>query len=262
MALTEEQKAAALEKLEKKKGQTPNKYDKANQITDPIKETAPNKCHYSYGNYREQIEVYGKNYSEAEAELKTWPKYRDTINLSATETEVTITTENDSKQSTKDKLLNPFGKSSDTTTASSNTSASSSGTSSATAISNTNYDKEQAAKLAKEHPERVVNGIYYSTDALANEARKKLEEQTKKAKEAAKAAAKAKADSVATALKNINQVLYGQDYEQVLEQLQGQVGGIDLTSVLGDGLNVRARQKLLNMNDYIDEYKEPNSGKH
>lgn len=122
-------------------------------------------------------------------------------------------------------------------------------------------DKEKNAKLAAEHPERVVDGIYYADDdalASAKEAyEKKVQEETK----LATAEATANANKLAAAMKRINETLYGTDNQEVIEQLQGTVGGAELSSILGNAGDVRARQKLLDFKKFKDDFKAPNAGK-
>lgn len=125
----------------------------------------------------------------------------------------------------------------------------------------TQSDQEKNAKLAAEHPERVVDGIYYADDdalASAKEAyEKKVQEETK----LATAEATANANKLAAAMKRINETLYGTDNQEVIEQLQGTVGGAELSSILGNAVDVRARQKLLDFKKFKDDFKAPNAGK-
>lgn len=122
-------------------------------------------------------------------------------------------------------------------------------------------DKEKNAKLAAEHPERVVDGIYYADDdalASAKEAyEKKVQEETK----LATAEATANANKLAAAMKKINETLYGTDNQEVIEQLQGTVGGAELSSILGNAVDVRARQKLLDFKKFKNDFKSSNAGK-
>lgn len=126
--------------------------------------------------------------------------------------------------------------------------------------STTQYDKEKNAKLAAEHPERTVDGIYYeSDDALASAKaaqEKRLQEESKQAS----AEAAANANRLAAAMKTINETLYGTDNQEILTQLQGTVGGAKLSSILGNAVSVRQRQHLLNFKTFEEDFKEPNSG--
>jgi len=125
----------------------------------------------------------------------------------------------------------------------------------------TQADKEKNAKLAAEHPERVVDGIYYSDDAALAKAKAAQEERLKAETQQATAEATAKANKLAAAMKKINETLYGTDNAEVLTQLQGSVGGAELSSVLGNAVSVRARQHLLDFKKFAEDFKAPNSGK-
>lgn len=125
----------------------------------------------------------------------------------------------------------------------------------------TQSDKEKNAKLAQEHPDRTVDGIYYESDEALQKAKEAQEKRLKAESQQATAEAAAKANRLATAMKTINETLYGTDNEEVLTQLQGSVGGAELSSVLGNATTVRARQHLLNFKKFKDDFKEPNAGK-
>lgn len=125
----------------------------------------------------------------------------------------------------------------------------------------TQSDKEKNAKLAQEHPDRTVDGIYYESDEALQKAKEAQEKRLKAESQQATAEAAAKASRLAAAMKTINETLYGTDNEEVLTQLQGSVGGAELSSVLGNATTVRARQHLLNFKKFKDDFKEPNAGK-
>lgn len=125
----------------------------------------------------------------------------------------------------------------------------------------TQSDKEKNAKLAQEHPDRTVDGIYYESDEALQKAKEAQEKRLKAESQQATAEAAAKASRLAAAMKTINETLYGTDNEEVLTQLQGSVGGAELSSVLGNATTVRVRQHLLNFKKLKDDFKEPNAGK-
>jgi len=121
-------------------------------------------------------------------------------------------------------------------------------------------DKEKNAKLAKEHPEMTVDGIYYATEEARDKALKEKEERIAKESAQATAEAKAEAAQLAQSLKTIQKTLYGNNAE-VYGQLGGDIGGIQLNAALGDAASVRSRQRLLDFNKFLMDYKEPSSGK-
>ena len=122
-------------------------------------------------------------------------------------------------------------------------------------------DKEKNAKLAAEHPERVVDGIYYANDDALTSAKEAYEKKVQEETKLATAEATANANKLAAAMKRINETLYGTDNQEVIEQLQGTVGGAELSSILGNAVDVRARQKLLDFKKFKDDFKAPNAGK-
>lgn len=125
----------------------------------------------------------------------------------------------------------------------------------------TQYDKEKNAKLAAEHPERTVDGIYYESDEALAAAKAAQEKKIQEESKQASAEATANANKLAAAMKTINETLYGTDNQEILTQLQGTVGGAELSSVLGNAVSVRQRQHLLNFKTFEEDFKEPNSGK-
>lgn len=123
-----------------------------------------------------------------------------------------------------------------------------------------NLDKEQNAKLAKEHPERVVDGIYYATDeALAEAKAKKEAEISKETARVTEELAEEKRKTEST-VKIINNTVYGKESSTV-EQLEGMVGGIEVNAILGNAQSISERQKLLNFKTFANDFKEPNPGK-
>lgn len=125
----------------------------------------------------------------------------------------------------------------------------------------TQYDKEQNAKRAAEHPERTVDGIYYESDDALAAAKAAQEKRIQEESKQASAEATANANKLAAAMKTINETLYGTDNQEILTQLQGTVGGAELSSILGNAVSVRQRQHLLNFKTFEEDFKEPNSGK-
>ena len=123
-----------------------------------------------------------------------------------------------------------------------------------------NVDKEQNAKLAKEHPERVVDGIYYGTDEALAKAKAEYEAKQKKAKEDAAAEAAAEKKQAESTNKAINDVVYGSDASSIAE-LEGAVGGIELNAVLGNASTLSERQKVLDFKKFKNDFKESNPGK-
>lgn len=128
---------------------------------------------------------------------------------------------------------------------------------------NTMSEEEKArnAALAAQHPERVVDGIYYANDEALAKAKAAYEERIKAEAQKANAEASAKVSNLAATMVAINKTLYGTDNAEVLAQLQGQVGGAELSSVLGNATTVRARQHLLNFKEFKHDFKAPNAGK-
>ena len=123
-----------------------------------------------------------------------------------------------------------------------------------------NLDKEQNAKLAKEHPERVVDGIYYATDeALAEAKAKKEAEVSKETARVTKELAEEQKKTEST-VKIINNTVYGKD-SSIVEKLEGMVGGIEVNAILGNAQSISERQKLLNFKTFVNDFKEPNPGK-
>lgn len=122
-------------------------------------------------------------------------------------------------------------------------------------------DRQANAEAAKQHPERVVDGIYYADDATLEQAKKYSEEHKKIDTSEGSAAGTAAAQKLVEAMKAVNTTLYGTENEEVIKQLQGSVGSLELNSVLGTAISVRNRQKLLNFKKFKYDYKKPNSGK-
>jgi len=127
---------------------------------------------------------------------------------------------------------------------------------------NTMSEEEKArnAALAAQHPERVVDGIYYANDEALAKVKAAYEERIKAEAQKANAEASAKVSNLAATMVAINKTLYGTDNAEVLAQLQGQVGGAELSSVLGNATTVRARQHLLNFKEFKHDFKAPNAG--
>ena len=103
----------------------------------------------------------------------------------------------------------------------------------------TEEEKARNAALAAQHPERVVDGVYYASDDALQKAKeaydKRISEESKQAN----------AEAIA----------------EVISQLQGSVGGAELSSILGNATTIRARQHLLNFKTFKNDFKEPNAGK-
>lgn len=125
----------------------------------------------------------------------------------------------------------------------------------------TQSDKAKNEKLAAEHPERTVDGIYYADDEALASAKAAQEQRIQSETKLANAEATANANKLAAAMKVINETLYGTDNQEVLTQLQGTVGGAELSSILGNAVSVRARQHLLDFKKFKDDFKAPNTGK-
>ena len=123
-----------------------------------------------------------------------------------------------------------------------------------------NLDKEQNAKLAKEHPERVVNGIYYATDEALAKAKAEYEETIKKETAQVKRELIEEKKQAENTNSLINNTVYGSE-SSVVEQLEGKVGGIEINAILGNAQSISERQKLLNFKTFINDFKEPNPGK-
>lgn len=123
-----------------------------------------------------------------------------------------------------------------------------------------NSDKAKNAQLAKEHPERVVNGIYYGTDEALAQAKAEYEKQIKKDSEQAEKDAKAEQQQAKATEQTINSTVYGSESSDV-ESLEGSIGGIELNAILGNSSSISERQKLLNFKTFVNDFKEPNPGK-
>ena len=240
---SEEAKQAELAKLDKKKGASQNSEDRKEPvITDPIKgKTAPNGKHYSENDVRYLIITEGLTFESAEQRLATEDKYKNP---------------NDTQKGKDDDTA----KTANTTSDKDSSSSSFTGSPSSGINLSSNADREANAKLAKEHPERVVDGVYYADDEALAAAKKVKEERLKQEQAVATAQAEAEAAKLAEAMKNIQKTLYG-DNEEVVEQLTGTVGGVELNAVLGTAQSVRQRQRVLDYNKFKGDYKEPSSGK-
>lgn len=125
----------------------------------------------------------------------------------------------------------------------------------------TQQELEQNAKMAEKYPERTVNGVYYADDTALANAKAAEEKRLQGESKQAEAQAIAKAQKLAAAMKTINETLYGTDNSEVITQLQGSVGGAELSSILGNAIDIRARQHLLNFNDFKEDFKAANTGK-
>lgn len=225
-----------------KKG-SQNEYDKQEPvISDPSSLKAPNGKHYSV-NELTYLVNNGKSLSDAMMILALDDRYK--------KSEETIVVEQgpDGKVNTNNDE-NASGKK---TSADNLPTSSSSGPQS-------NIDKEKNDKLAKEHPERVVDGIYYADDDALKAAQEAKDKRIQEETAIATAQAENEANKLAQSLSNIQNVLYGGDRD-VAEQLDGSVGGIELNSVLGDAADIRSRQRLLDFNNFINDFKTPSSGK-
>ena len=225
-----------------KKG-SQNKYDKQEPvISDPSSLKAPNGKHYSINDLTYLVNN-GKTLSDAMMVLALDNRYK--------KTEETITVEQgpDGKVNTN----NDKNASEKKTSPDSLPTTGSSGPQS-------NMDKEKNDKLAKEHPERVVDGIYYADDDALKAAQEAKDKRIQEETAIATAQAENEANKLAQSLSNIQNVLYGGDRD-VAEQLDGSVGGIELNSVLGDAADIRNRQRLLDFNNFINDFKTPSSGK-
>lgn len=123
------------------------------------------------------------------------------------------------------------------------------------------YNKENVTK----HPERVVDGKYYEDDDALAKAKAEYEKKQQEAFADAKKKAEQRANSTARFEKTINETLYGynsaQDSGDFTTIINNTVGGLELSSALGDASAVRQRQHLLDPTKYKDEYKTPNPGK-
>ena len=125
----------------------------------------------------------------------------------------------------------------------------------------TEEEKARNAALAAQHPERVVDGVYYASDDALQKAKEAYDKRISEESKQANAEAIAKANNLAAAMKRINETLYGTDNAEVISQLQGSVGGAELSSILGNATTIRARQHLLNFKTFKNDFKEPNAGK-
>ena len=219
--------------LAKIKSGTQNEYDKqAPVITDPSDLKAPNGKHYSVNDLTYLVNS-GKTLSDAMIQLALDEKYKNTGETITVEqgTDGKVNTENDNGVS-----------------------------SSSANLPQSNIDKEKNAKLAKEHPERVVDGIYYADDDALKKAQEEKEKRIQEETALATAQAENEASKLSKSLSEIQNVLYGGNRD-VAEQLDSNVGGIDLNAVLGDSADIRNRQRLLNFNNFINDFKTPSSGK-
>lgn len=204
-----------------------NEYDKQEPvIADPSSQIAPNGKHYSVSDIQSVMNTDNVSLSEAIIKLAGTEKYKktDTITVKAPD----AVTENNK-----------------------------------TTVSGQFYsdlDKKKNEQLAKEHPERVVDGVYYADDDALKKAQEAKEARVKEETQQATAEAKANAEKLATTLSTIQKTLYG-DNTEAADQLTGTVGGVDLSSALGDVMSIRQRQKLLNFKDFVSDYKEPSTGK-
>lgn len=224
-----------------------NKYDKEEPvIEDPSKETAPNKKHYSINDITYLVNS-GKTYADALVILATQDKYK--------KPEETTTVENGAGKVNTENDKNADGKNSNKEANTSSTESTS-----FTSQFKSNIDKEKNDKLAKEHPERTVDGIYYADDEALKKAKEAKENRIKEETAAATAQAEAEANKIANSLSEIQSVLYGGD-SSVAEQLEGTVGGIELNAVMGNAVEIRNRQRLLDFNKFASDFKTPSSGK-
>lgn len=152
-------------------------------------------------------------------------------------------------------------KTTDSSSAETSNQSDSSNSSTDPTINMTDKEKQQNAKMAQMYPERTVDGVYYADDAALARAQKAYDERIAKEAQQADAQAIAKAQKLAEAMKTINETLYGTDNAEVITQLQGSVGGAELSSILGNAVNVRARQHLLDFTKFKEDFKAANSGK-
>lgn len=142
-----------------------------------------------------------------------------------------------------------------------NTSASDSSSNPDPSKTMTDEEKRKNAQLGLENPDRVVDGIFYADDKALADAKAAKEKRLQSESKQAEAQAIAKAQKLAAAMKTINETLYGTDNSEVITQLQGSVGGAELSSILGNAIDIRARQHLLNFNDFKEDFKAANTGK-
>lgn len=223
------------DEVAKIKAGTQNSADKREPvIEDPSKVESPSGKHYSVSDIKAAIIGSQITYEEALIRLAGEVKYKkdDTIQV---KTPAGAITDNN-----KTPLTSSSGSSQQFSS---------------------DLDKKKNEQLAKEHPERVVDGVYYADDDALKKAKEAKEERIKEETVAATAKAKANAEKLASTLSTIQKTLYGSDNSEAVDQLTGTVGGIDLNSALGDAASVRKRQKLLNFKTFIADYKEPSSGK-
>ena len=122
-------------------------------------------------------------------------------------------------------------------------------------------DRRKNDEMAKLHPERVVNGIYYANDQKLAEAKKAQEELAKIDIAKGTEEGTQSTNRLTAALKAINTTLYGEGNEELMNQLSGSINSIETNAVLGSALSVRDRQKLLDFKKFKTDYKQPNSGK-
>lgn len=132
---------------------------------------------------------------------------------------------------------------------------------SATTKKQNNATDQRLENLKKEHPERVVDGVYYEDDTKLKEAKEAYAKKVEAATAAAKATAEEKASKRAAAANKINAALYGEGSDITSAQMKQTVGGIELDAVIGNAEAVQARQHLLNPEDYEDDVKSINPGK-
>ena len=232
MALTDEQKKAELAKIKTAKQNDKDKADPV--ISDPSSKKAPNGKHYSVNDLTYLVNTEGLTLDEAYIRLAADERYKKASDTQPSKDKDKAETDNNQqiKSSTA-----------------------------ANATLKSDADKQKNAQLAKEHPDMVVDGVYYATKEARDVALKAKEERIKQESAQATKQAEAEAQSLAGTLTNIQNTLYGADNKEAVEQLEGSIGGVELNAVLGDASSTRSRQKLLNFKNFISDYKEPSSGK-
>lgn len=233
MALTDNQKKEEIAKIKTAKQNNKDKEEKV--ISDPSSQLAPNGKHYSVNDLKYLINTEGITLNEAYIRLSADEKYKKVDDTQASK-------DKDKAETDNNKQINNGSATGDT-------------------VFKSNADKERNAQLAKEHPDMVVDGIYYSTIEARDAALKAKEERIKAETADATEKAQAEAQALAGTLTNIQNTLYGADNTEAVAQLEGSIGGIELNAVLGDASSIRNRQKLLNFKDFINDYKQPSSGK-
>ena len=222
------------DEVAKIKAGTQNSADKQEPvIEDPSKVESPSGKHYSVSDIKAAIIESQITYEEALIKLAGEVKYKkdDTIQVKIPADAIT--------DNNKTLLTSSSGSSQQFSS---------------------DLDKKKNEQLAKEHPERVVDGVYYADDDALKKAKEAKEKRIKEETVAATTKAKANAEKLASTLSTIQKTLYGSDNSEAVDHLTGTVGGIDLNSALGDAASVRKRQKLLNFKTFIADYKEPSSG--